>query len=162
LTIAALAVVIGVAMLLYLQPGQSASASNSQATKKSLAGAWMTKIEFKSTPPPQIPSGKEASTQGFNKDGLVVEANTAGTGTGVGEWKPNGKKGGFEYTFREIITTPGTCCDSYIYVIVRQTGTVSADGKSYSSSGSGQVYSSTGAPLGPPSQTVSEGTRVTL
>ena len=157
--LAALVVAIGVGMLLYLQPGQSASAHNSQQTAKSLKGAWQTNIVFTKNCPPQIPTCKEAAVQGYGRDGLVSESATVSDGSGYGQWKPNGKPRGFDYTFHELIPLPN---GDYLYVIVKQTGTVSQDGKTYTSKGGGQVYTSAGTPAGPASETESVGTRITL
>src|SRR6476661_2349882 len=154
--IVALAIAAGVAMLLYMQPGQSASAANSQQTANSLRGAWQTDITFTKNCPPQIPTCKEAAVQGYGKDGLVSESATVSNGSGYGEWKPNGKPRGFDYTFHELIPLPN---GDYLYVVVKQTGTVSKDGKTYTSSGGGQVYTSSGNPAGPASETESVGTR---
>jgi hypothetical protein len=126
---------------------------------RSLAGAWMVTVTFTSNPPPGS-SGTEIGLQGFNRDGLLSEWGTAGRTTGYGVWKATNDHGGFQYTFRELeLDQNGNLVG---YAVVKQTGTVSPDGSTYSSSGAGQLYSPSGTPLGPPSQSKVQATRMGL
>jgi hypothetical protein len=97
--------------------------------------------------------------QGFGSDGLLTEFATAALTTGYGVWKPTDDNGSFEYTFRELVMDSGTLIGC---VIVNQAGSVSADGLSYASSGGGRIYSPAGEPLGPPSESATHATRITL
>jgi hypothetical protein len=126
----------------------------------SITGAWMAKITFVSNPPPTATNGAETSLEGFGADGLLSEWATAGRTTGYGVWKPTNQHGGFTYTFRELALSAD---DALLgYVVVTQTGSVSADGKTYSAAGHGQLYSLAGKRLGPPSATKTRAARIRL
>jgi hypothetical protein len=142
-------------------PVAAASAKPAAANPApSIAGAWMATIRFVSNPPPTATNGAETSLEGFGTDGLLSEWATAGRTTGFGVWKATNKRGGFTYTFRELALSADNTLLGY--VVVTQTGSVSAGRKAYSASGHGQLYSLTGARLGPPSTTRTQATRIGL
>jgi hypothetical protein len=153
----ALLPIAGLAAALALAAPAAPAAQVAKA-ERTLAGAWMAKITFTANPPPSAPGGTEIGLQGFGSDGLLSEYATAGRTTGYGVWKATNKHGRFVYTFRELVFNSDNSLLGY--VVVKQAGSVSADGLSYSSSGQGQVYTLAGTPLGPPSHSSTRATRI--
>jgi hypothetical protein len=130
---------------------------NPHASGRLLAGAWAANITFTSNPPPTALGGTEVALQGFDRGGVLSEWATAGGSTGFGVWKSTNDHGGFAYTFRELVLENGNLVG---YVVVKQTGTVSPDGSSYTSSGRGQLYTPGGTPEGPASESTTQATRI--
>lgn len=152
--------IVGPALICALVVLPSSTEAATTKIAPNLAGAWQTEVTFKTNPPPGLSDGKETSLQGYASDGLMSEFPTATKTTGFGVWKATNRHGGFSYTFREFVFNPSGGLVGY--VVVKQTGAVSADGATYRSTGSGQLHSPAGPPLGPPSSTSSVGRRITL
>jgi hypothetical protein len=138
---------------------KAARSSQVPRSYRTLFGSWQVTVTFNSNPPPGV-TGPETALQGFGAGGLLSEFASATRTTGFGVWRATDRTGGFAYTFHELEFLPdGTLAG---YVIAHQTGRVSPNGQSYTSSGSGQIYSPAGVALAPPSQTSTNGTRITL
>jgi hypothetical protein len=147
-------VALSAASGLILPAGALAKKTAAQ-TKSPLAGAWMATVTFATNAPT---SGAETALQGFGSDGLLSEYASADRTTGYGVWKATGARS-FKYTFRELLFNTDNALEGF--VVVKQAGTVSANGLSYTSTGEGQVFSLTGAPLSPPARSTTHATRIT-
>lgn len=159
-------VIVGATLVLALGFGGVAFAAGPGSPKKpggaaaALVGAWQVDVTFTSNPPPSIPSGEETAVQAFNRDGVHSIYTTGGRTAAYGVWAATDKARAFRYTFHELSIRPDGV---YVgYVVVNQTGTVSKDGTTYTSSGTGQFHNPAGVPVGPPSQTRITGTRIEL
>jgi hypothetical protein len=155
---AARRVALVVAATCLVAPATAAAAPRAPKAP-TIAGAWQVAVTFTENAPPSIPDGTETSFQGYGAGGLMLEWATGAATTAFGTWEATDRQGGFRYTFREPLWVQGAYAG---YVVVQQTGRVSADNQTATSSGTGQAYSPTGTPLGPPSKTSSRGTRITF
>jgi hypothetical protein len=139
---------------------RTSKSGQTHGARLSLLGSWQVTVTFNSNPPPGLTNGQETALQGFGGGGVLSEFASATRTTGYGVWRDTDKRGGFAYTFHELEFAPdGTLVG---YVVVHQTGRVSSDGQSYTSSGTGQLFSTAGDALAPPSATTTVGNRVTF
>jgi len=132
--------------------------ATASATKKpSPVGAWQTQVFFSKNPTPA--GTHETLGQAFLPGGVVAQS-IGGLSTGYGAWKPGKKPRTFLFTAVENMVTDGFVFTGYVQV--RQKGTLSKNGKTFKSSGTGQAYSPTGVPQGPPASTSVLGKRVSV
>lgn len=125
----------------------ASAASHTPDAHMSVVGKWNLQVTF--------PDGhQEASQVIFNQNGTFVNLTPA---PGGGKWVSSEKSSSFSYVFSEVILTNGAFT---VLVEVEQSGKLSADGKTYTASGTGSVYDATTGNLIVINRTTTIATRV--
>ena len=149
-------VVVAVAAVLALSVAATAYASSSHESKgphktsSGIVGAWSVHLVFVKNGPPGFPG--EMLAQGFNRDGVTSFFADGNGESGYGAWKWTGKHA-FKFTIREPKVGGG-------YVIIKQTGTVAKDGKTFSTSGTATLYNAADVQQGLSADITLDGTRI--
>jgi hypothetical protein len=133
----------------------AAPAAASAKKQPTLVGVWQVDVTFTKNAPPQ--GSHETVIQAFFPGGIFAQV-VGGSSTGFGSWKVGKTPRSIMLQFREVFISSTGVLEGWIEG--RQKGTISANGKTFVSHGTGQLHSANGDASGPAAETTLKGTRI--